>query len=119
MSNDVYLRLRKYLDQFPIGVPATAKGTEIEILKKLFTEEEADLATLLTINPEPASRIARRHKRNKEELEQQLELMANKALIFRERREGKTLYRVAPIMIGLYEYSVNKLDSELAKLYKE
>ena len=56
-------------NQFPIGVPETPSGIEIKILKKLFTEEEANITTLLTINPEPASRIARRHKFNKIKLE--------------------------------------------------
>ncbi len=119
MSDETYLKLREFLDQFPIGMPETQKGIEIEILKKLFTEEEAQLAILLTINPEPASRIARRYKLDKEELEQKLKLMADKALIFRIRRGENTLYRAAPIMIGLYEYSTKKIDHELAKLYKE
>ncbi len=119
MSDEVYLNLRKFLDQFPLGFPETPSGVEIEILKRLFTKEEARTAIYLTPTPETATRIARRNKLNEKELEEKLESMSKKGLIFRIRREGKTLYNSAPFMIGLYEYSVNKIDKKLAKLFKE
>ncbi len=50
---------------------------------------------------------------------EKLEGMAMKGLIFRVRRENATLYNSAPLMIGLYEYSVNKIDKELAQLYRK
>ena len=45
---DVYKRLRQRLDDLGTGFPATESGVEIRILKKLFTEEEADLFAHLT-----------------------------------------------------------------------
>ncbi|MDI7252853.1 MAG: 4Fe-4S binding protein, partial [Actinomycetota bacterium] len=48
-----------------------------------------------------------------------LEDMSRKGLIFRARRGGRTYYNTAPFMIGLYEYSVEKMDEELASLYRE
>ena len=119
MSAENYLNLRKFLDQFPLGFPETPSGVEIKILKRLFTEEEARIATYLTPTPETATRIARRKKLNEIDLEERLESMSKKGLIFRIRREGKTLYNSAPFMIGLYEYSVKKIDKDLAKLFKE
>ncbi len=119
MSDKVYLDLRKFLDRFPLGFPETSSGVEIKILKRLFTEEEAKTAIYLTTTPEPVNRIARRNKLNEKELELKLESMSKKGLIFRVRREGKTLYNSAPFMIGIYEYSVKKIDKELAKLFKE
>ncbi|MEX2706541.1 MAG: hypothetical protein Q6352_015015 [Candidatus Freyrarchaeum guaymaensis] len=44
MSDEPYLRLREFLDQFPLGFPKTPSGVEIKILKRLFTEEEAKTA---------------------------------------------------------------------------
>ena len=41
MSDDTYIKLREFLDQFPIGYPKSPSGIEIKILKRLFTEEEA------------------------------------------------------------------------------
>ncbi|MFX0135077.1 MAG: 4Fe-4S binding protein [Candidatus Hodarchaeota archaeon] len=119
MSDEPYLKLREYLDRFPIGFPKTSSGIEIKILKKLFTDEEARIAVKLTLGPTKAAKIAKRIKMDEKELEKKLESMAKKGLIFRIRRKGKILYNPAPFMIGLYEYSVKKIDKELARLYKE
>ena len=119
MSDTPYLNLRKFLNQFPLGFPDTPSGIEIEILKKLFTKEEAEMAVLLTHLPEEASQIARRTGLNEEVLEEKLESMSKRGLIFRIRRNGKASYSAAPFMIGLYEYSVKRMDKELARLCKE
>jgi ferredoxin len=119
MSDTPYLNLRKFLNQFPLGFPETPSGIEIEILKKLFTKEEAEMAVLLTPLPEEASQIARRTGLNEEVLEEKLESMSKRGLIFRIRRNGKASYSAAPFMIGLYEYSVKRMDKELARLCKE
>jgi Pyruvate/2-oxoacid:ferredoxin oxidoreductase delta subunit len=107
------------LDQFPLGYPATPSGVELKILKKLFTEEEANLAAFLTPMLEDASQIASRAEMDTAELEEKLYAMSKNGLIFRVRRDGKTLYRAAPFMIGLYEYAAKKIDKELAELCKE
>lgn len=118
-SEDVYRRLREFLDRFPLGFPATASGVEIEILKRLFTPEEAEIAVLLSPLPEEAEMIAVRGGRDPGSLEDALESMSRKGLLFRSRREGKAYYNTAPFMIGLYEYSVEAMDEELASLYHE
>jgi electron transport complex protein RnfB len=119
MSDTSYLKLREFLDQFPLGFPQTPSGVEIKILKRLFTEDEADIAVLLTPFPEQAGPIAEQTELDAQELEEKLESMSNKGLVFRARRQGKTFYNTAPFMIGLYEYSVKKIDKELAALFKE
>ena len=119
MSDDPYLKLREFLNRFPIGFPETPSGIEIKILKKLFSEEEAKIAALLPPVPQVAAKIAKRIGLDEKEAEEKLEAMSKKGLIFRVRRKGKTLYNPAPFMIGLYEYSVKKIDKELAKLFKE
>ncbi len=119
MSDDVFLKLREFLDQFPLGYPQTPSGVEIKILKRLFTEEEAKIAVILTHIPEEASKIAKRTGMDVNDLEDKLEMMANKGLVFRMRRDNKTLFNAIPFMIGLYEYSVKKVDEELAKYFKE
>ncbi|MCP4668303.1 MAG: 4Fe-4S ferredoxin, partial [Deltaproteobacteria bacterium] len=119
MPENSYLKLREFLDQFPLGFPQTESEVEFKILKRLFTEEEAETALLLNPFPEDASQIADRGGLDVKDLEIKLESMAKKGLIFRIRREGKTLFNAAPFMIGLYEYSVKKIDQELAMLFKE
>jgi ferredoxin len=119
MSDKPYHQLREFLDTFPLGFPRTASGVEIKILKKLFTHEEAELAVRLSPVPEAAAKIAQRTGFNQDKLVEKLESMSKKGLIFRLQREGKTFYNAAPFMIGLYEYSVKKIDDELAGLFKE
>ncbi len=119
MSDQPYLKLREFLDQLPIGFPATESGIEIKILKRLFNAEEAEYATLLTPLPEEATQIAERAGMETGELEEKLETMARKGLIFRARRDGKTFFNTAPFMIGLYEYAVDKIDQELAQLFND
>lgn len=43
MIAKVYNDLREQLDQYSMGFPATESGVELKILKKLFSEEEAEL----------------------------------------------------------------------------
>lgn len=119
MTMESYKKLREFLDQFPIGFRKTSSGIEIEILKRLFSEEEAELTTFLTIKPEQARVIAKRTRRPLNEVEEKLESMAKKGLIFRTRRNNQVLYNAIPFMIGLYEYSVKNIDKELAQLYRQ
>jgi len=119
MSDEAYIKLREFLDSFPIGFPKTESGIEIKILKRLFTEEEAIITMLLSPVPETAVQVARRAKLDVKEVEEKLERMSKKGLIFRVHRKNKTYYNAAPFMIGLYEYSVKKIDNELAQLFKE
>ena len=83
MNQDVYERLARHLDQLPGGFPKTESGVELRILKRLFTEGEAELACHLTHLPEPAETIARRANRPVEELADRLQRMSLKGLIFR------------------------------------
>ena len=119
MSDTAYVKLREYLDQFPIGYPETDSGVEIRILKRLFTHEEAQIAVLLTPFPETVEQIAARSGQSNSDLSKKLKSMSKKGLVFRGQRNGETLYNTAPFMIGLYEYSVNIVDEELAKLFRE
>lgn len=119
MIDSPYQKLQQFLDQFPLGFPATESGVELEILKRLFTPEEAEVAVILTPFPEEVSEIAERSGLPQKELENRLDLMSRKGLVFRVRRSGKTLYNTAPFMIGLYEYSVKIIDKDLAQLFKK
>ena len=92
MTDETYLKLRAFLDQFPLGYPKSNSGVEIKILKKLFTEEEAKVAMMLTSIPEEANKIAKRVGMDVDYLENVLELMAKKGLVFRMRRNNKTLF---------------------------
>lgn len=115
MAKDVYQKLRLHLDNLPGGYPATESGVELRILRRLFTPEEAELATKLTVIPEPGPVVARRAKKPLEQITPLLDDMAKKGLIFRYEYKGEVMYMAAQYVIGIWEYHVNDLDPELIK----
>jgi hypothetical protein len=47
MKDNVYRQLQQHFDSFPLRFPKTETGVEIRLLKRLFTPEEAKIATFL------------------------------------------------------------------------
>lgn len=63
-GNDVYRRLQKFLDTLPGGFAATESGSDMRLLRYLFTPEEAGIAVHLTRAPQTARQIQNRLKKN-------------------------------------------------------
>ena len=118
-ADGVYERLREHLDNLPVGFPKTESGVEIRILKRLFTEEEAELATKLTYIPETVDQIALRAKQNPEKIQPLLERLADKGLIFRSHKGGITQYRAEWFAVGIYEHQVNNMTKDLAEDFEQ
>lgn len=119
MADSVYEKLREHLDSLPTGFPKTESGVEIKILKKLFTEKEAEMACNMSIMPETAEQVATRLKRDHEATEELLYSMSKKGLLMRYRAGGKTYYMSAMFIVGIFEYQVNNLDRELVELLRQ
>jgi Pyruvate/2-oxoacid:ferredoxin oxidoreductase delta subunit len=119
MSEDVYARLREFMDSLPGGYPATPSGVEIKLLKRLFTPEQAELTMKLGKEPEEVRSIAARTGIDEAELAEKLEELALKGCIFRVRDEEKRLYQAYQFLVGLYEFQLNTLDREFAQLFEE
>jgi len=49
--SDVYEKLRQRLDDMGTGFPATRNGIEIKILRKIFTEADAEMFLLTRRSP--------------------------------------------------------------------
>lgn len=119
MSEDVYARLQKFLDDLPGGFPSTDSGVEIKILEMLFTPEEAELTLNLREEPEEISTIAKRAGMDESEAAEMLESMARQGSIFRVRSGNRELYHANQFVIGIYEFHQNTLDREFAELMEE
>jgi len=120
MAKDIYKKLAEHLDNLPSGFPSTESGVELRILHRLFTPEEAELACHLTLIPEEARVIARRAKISKADAADRLEQMARKGLIFSIHSEGKQpLYMALQYVIGIWEFHLNDLDTELIRDMEE
>lgn len=114
MEEASYLKLAEHLDRLPGGFAPSETGADIRLLKRLFTPEEAKLATYLTLDREEAGVIARRADLLLAEVEQRLEEMSEKGLIFSVQKEdGAMLYQAAPFVVGIYEFQVNRLTEGL------
>jgi Fe-S-cluster-containing hydrogenase component 2 len=112
-ENDVYIKLREHLDSLPVGYPATKSGVELRILRRLFTEEEAEMACHLTPFAETAEQIAQKSGHTPADAEKLLEQMSRKGLIFASRKGGQSTYRAAWFAIGIFEHQVTRLTKEL------
>jgi H+/Na+-translocating ferredoxin:NAD+ oxidoreductase subunit B len=116
MTEKIYQKLAKHLDDLPGGFPSTDTGVEFRILKRLFTPEEAELALYLTLIPEESSVVAMRAEISTQEASRRLETMAQKGLIYRiESKGGQSKYMACQYAIGIWEFHVNDLDEGLAE----
>lgn len=117
MTQDIYQKLRERIDEYALGFPATSSGVEMKLLKRLFTEEEANLYLHLTRGLEPANVIAQRAGCSTENASELLEVMTGKGLTLPTKRDGIKLYAAAPFMHGFYENNAwMQDDREMAEL---
>lgn len=116
MKEDIYRRLQERLDSYAVGFPATESGVELEILKKLFSEEEAGIFLSLTPSLENPNDIASRLEWPQEQLAEKLEDMASRGLLFRLKKNNQVKYGATAFIHGIFEFQVKNMDLELAKL---
>jgi len=118
--SDLYEQLAAFVDRLPGGYPRTESGVELRILRKLFTQEEAELFMHLTLLGEEPRVIARRAKLPVEVVSPRLDEMEKKGLINGAHRAGKpTAYSASQFVVGFWEGQVNRVDRELAEDFGE
>ena len=114
MTMTIYHELAKHLDRLPGGFPATPDGVELRILRRLFSEDEARLACLLTLIPETAPVIAHRCGRPADVTEKMLAAMWQKGLILKDQPHGEQpRYMASQFVVGIWEFQVNRLTPGL------
>lgn len=119
MSENIFRQLQEQLDQYSIGFPATESGVEIRILKKLFTEEEAEMYLYMSMMLETPDSVAGRLKQDPLQVAERLDEMAEKGLLFRVRKGAETKYGAAPFVVGIYEFQLKTMDAALARLFDD
>ena len=115
MSDNNYERLRELIDLHPLGCPPAPEI--IEILKILFSEDEARVALGLGFIPFPVADIARRAGVDPIEAESHLESLADKGVVFARAKKGARGYALLNI-INLFENPYRKgiQDAAIKKL---
>ena len=116
---DVYQKLREHLDVMPVAFPETDSGIEIDILRRFFSEEEAEIALQLSMLPERPERIHRRLGRARMSIQRVREVLedldakkvVNSGVTMKRGRREK-VYGKLPFAVGLYEYQVDRLTRD-------
>jgi ferredoxin len=119
MADDIFRELQKRLDGYSLGFPATDSGIELEILKELFTEEDAGMFLNLTQKLETPEDVARRIGRPPDEVAAQLSGMYKRGLLFRRQKGDTVKYGAIPFVHGLFEFQVANLDRRMADLVEK
>jgi electron transport complex protein RnfB len=119
MTDDVYRRLARRLDEIPNGFPETESGVELKLLAKMFTPEEADLASVMRLEAEIASAIADRARVDEKQAADRLNAMADKGLIGASSTDRESVFSLRPFVVGFYEAWLPRMDAEYASLFEE
>ena len=117
-STATYAALAAALDELPNGFPRTPGGWELRILRRIFSVEDAALASLLTREAETPEVVAERGGLSSVEVAASLKAMAKRGLVWPDfdRVAGTRRYRLAPFIVGIYEAQRDSMDHELAHL---
>jgi electron transport complex protein RnfB len=115
----IYRHLAERLDEIPNGFPKTDSGVELKLLAKLFSPQEAKLASSLSLEPQTITSIAEKNNAPESEVKIMLLEMVKKGLIELKRKEGVGfVFYLIPFVVGFYERQNAKIDKEFAELFE-
>jgi electron transport complex protein RnfB len=121
---DGYDELMAALDKFPTGAPATRNLRRI--LEIILTEDEAKLASKLSLHPfpEPLTRICEKTGNEPGKVRALCESMADKGVVFVREKGGESAYSLLPLVPGIFELQFMKglydtKSKELARLFND
>jgi electron transport complex protein RnfB len=117
-EDQIYVRLRQHLDRQAVGFPPSRDGSDLKVLRHIFTPEEAKLAVHLRDRFEPLEVLytrARHQVASPEELARILDRILCKGGIEARENNGSRSYRNAPLVVGMYELQVGRLTPEFIR----
>lgn len=119
MNDDVFKRLARVLDTLPNGFPETESGVEIKLLKRVFSEEQAELFCDLRLTFETVAEIAARSGRPLEGLEEKLIGMVKAGQLFMIKLGDARFFKMLPWVFGIYEFQLPRMDRDFAELIEQ
>ena len=105
-EDKLYRDLQVHLDKQTIGFPETKSGSDIALLKQLFSPEQAEITMMLSYRAESLERIQERAKqlgKSAEEAERLLDAAAARGVIGFRYRDGVKHYKTIPLIVGMLE----------------
>ncbi|MBT9173021.1 MAG: Electron transport complex subunit RsxB [Syntrophomonadaceae bacterium] len=119
---DIYESLREIMDAHPSTAPK-ARSID-EILKILFTPQEAAVAVNMSYKTKNPAVIAKKAGLSESEMLKHLEAMTNKGIIISRNKNGEKHYCLAPLIPGVFEFPFMKgggtpMHKRLGELWEE
>jgi ferredoxin len=114
----VYERLAERLRNTPNGFMRSESGTDLKLLAKMFTPEEAALGAVMHLHREEVADIAARAGADEQAAHRTLKGMARKGLLSVDRGKQGLAFGLLPFVVGSYEESLPYLDKEMAELFE-
>lgn len=111
----LYRKLQQKCDAVGIGFPATEEGFELNYLEELFQPEEAQFFVDMPEGYHSAEQFAEHMQLELDYVERMLAMMSLRGLVFRLRDGDKVQYRTVPVIHGFYEFSLDRLNKNIAK----
>jgi Pyruvate/2-oxoacid:ferredoxin oxidoreductase delta subunit len=100
----------------PVGFPPTKSGVEINLLRSIFTPEQAAVSKYLHYkhkNLDEIFDLANELVDTKEDLKRILDETVSNGGIFRRKRNGEDQYALMPFLLwGMYEHQLKRLNQE-------
>jgi Na+-translocating ferredoxin:NAD+ oxidoreductase subunit B len=115
MSTDhrIYRLLQRHLDKQTVGFPAALLGSDIRLLRRIFTLDEAKIALHLSYKPasldEIAAKAAPEFSADRTRLH--LDSMFKKGGVAWKKRDSIDTWYLTPLVIGIYENAQDGIAS--------
>jgi Pyruvate/2-oxoacid:ferredoxin oxidoreductase delta subunit/DNA-binding MarR family transcriptional regulator len=106
-----YRDLINRLNQYQVGAPDTAEI--YEILRILYTKEEARVGARFPLGPATLGELSRKTGIAEARLEQVLESMAQKGVVIDFSPGDTRFFMLTPTVFGFFEFSFMRLNSDL------
>ena len=111
INHSVYNKLVERLNRFPQGAPPSELLTKI--LKLLFSNQEAELVSLMPIKPFTVEKASKIWKLDITKTKNILDKLAQRALLVDVERRGETTYTLPPPMAGFFEFSMMRVREDI------
>ena len=106
-----YSPLIDRLNRFPQGAPPSKLLNQI--LKMFFSEQAAELVSLLPIKPFTVEKASRIWKMDMVSAQNMLNELAGRAILLDIEQNGKSVYVLPPPMAGFFEFSLMRVRDDI------
>ncbi len=112
VGKDVYRQLGKKIDGLTVRTPWSRKL--YDLLRELYTAEEAEVVARMPYSLSDLDRIARTTGHEKTKLRKILDTLSGKGLVLDLHIRGRSFYMANPFVIGIFEFTMMRTGDEAA-----